>query len=52
MALSSLSVVSNANRLRRWRPAPLPAAARHDVTPQVQLGTAIRNLKDHHPRKP
>src|SRR6266702_2188778 len=26
MALSSLSVVGNANRLRRWRPAPLPAA--------------------------
>jgi hypothetical protein len=25
MALSSLSVVTNANRLRRWRPAPLPA---------------------------
>jgi Cu+-exporting ATPase len=26
MALSSLSVVSNANRLRRWHPAPLPHA--------------------------
>jgi len=26
MALSSLSVVGNANRLRRYRPAPLPAA--------------------------
>jgi len=25
MALSSLSVVSNANRLRRYRSAPLPA---------------------------
>ena len=28
MALSSLSVVGNANRLRRYRPAPLPAARR------------------------
>src|SRR5499427_634305 len=27
MALSSLSVVGNANRLRRYRPAPLPAIA-------------------------
>ncbi|MFC5803073.1 heavy metal translocating P-type ATPase [Streptomyces formicae] len=26
MALSSLSVVANASRLRRWRPAPLPPA--------------------------
>ncbi len=26
MALSSLSVVTNANRLRRWHPAPLPPA--------------------------
>jgi P-type Cu+ transporter len=28
MALSSLSVVTNANRLRRYHPAPLPEAAR------------------------
>ena len=27
MALSSLSVVTNANRLRRWHPEPLPAAS-------------------------
>jgi P-type Cu+ transporter len=40
MALSSLSVVTNANRLRRWHPTPLPAARPADVTPQVQLGTA------------
>jgi Cu+-exporting ATPase len=40
MALSSLSVVTNANRLRRWQPAPLPAARPADDTPQVQLGTA------------
>ncbi len=39
MALSSLSVVTNANRLRRWHPAPLPAAQLAPVTPQVQLGT-------------
>jgi Cu+-exporting ATPase len=39
MALSSLSVVTNANRLRRWHPAALPAASPARVTPQVQLGT-------------
>jgi Cu+-exporting ATPase len=41
MALSSLSVVTNANRLRRWQPAARPA----DVTPQVQLGTATETSK-------
>ena len=30
MALSSLSVVGNANRLRRWRPDPLPVAGTGD----------------------
>jgi Cu+-exporting ATPase len=40
MAASSLSVVTNANRLRRWRPAPLPDTGPVQVTPQVQLGTA------------
>ena len=40
MALSSLSVVGNANRLRRWRPGPLPAARPAKVTPQVQTGPA------------
>jgi Cu+-exporting ATPase len=38
MALSSLSVVSNANRLRRYRPAPLPPAAVADIEPIVQIG--------------
>jgi Cu+-exporting ATPase len=38
MALSSLSVVGNANRLRRYRPAPLPAADAASVEPQVQSG--------------
>jgi Cu+-exporting ATPase len=40
MALSSLSVVTNANRLRRWQPAPLPEGRPTSVTPQVQLGPA------------
>ena len=40
MALSSLSVVTNANRLRRYHPAPLPAAAPAEVTPQVETGSA------------
>ena len=38
MALSSLSVVTNANRLRRYRPAALPAATVAGVEPQVQAG--------------
>ena len=36
MALSSLSVVTNANRLRRYRPAPLPQAVPAEVDPQVE----------------
>jgi Cu+-exporting ATPase len=40
MAASSLSVVGNANRLRRYHPAPLPAAEVADVEPQVQAGSA------------
>ncbi len=39
MALSSLSVVTNANRLRRYHPAALPAATVASVEPQVQAGT-------------
>jgi Cu+-exporting ATPase len=35
MALSSLSVVSNANRLRRYRPTPLPAAHPTDHVPSI-----------------
>ncbi len=38
MALSSLSVVGNANRLRGWRPGSIPDAARANITPQVQVG--------------
>jgi len=36
MALSSLSVVSNANRLRRYRPEPLPLADDVHGEPQVE----------------
>jgi P-type Cu+ transporter len=36
MALSSLSVVANANRLRRYRPAPLPPAGQAHAEPQVE----------------
>ncbi len=39
MALSSLSVVTNANRLRRYHPAPLPDAEAVSVEPQVQTGS-------------
>jgi Cu+-exporting ATPase len=38
MALSSLSVVGNANRLRRYRLADLPAAVPSSVEPQVETG--------------
>ena len=47
MALSSLSVVSNANRLRRYQPATLtPAAATH-VEPQVEV--AVDRVIAEHP---
>jgi P-type Cu+ transporter len=36
MAASSLSVVTNANRLRRWHPAPLPPAGQFRIEPHVQ----------------
>jgi len=37
MALSSLSVVTNANRLRRWRSAPLTSATPAAVQPRVEV---------------
>jgi Cu+-exporting ATPase len=40
MAASSLSVVGNANRLRRYRPAALPAAEVASAEPLVQAGSA------------
>jgi len=42
MALSSLSVVTNANRLRRWRPTPLPQDKPTAVTPRVRLGASTQ----------
>jgi Cu+-exporting ATPase len=42
MALSSLSVVTNANRLRRWHPTPPPHDKPTAVTPQVRLRTATQ----------
>ncbi|QUR66319.1 heavy metal translocating P-type ATPase [Mycobacterium spongiae] len=44
MALSSLSVVGNANRLRRYRVEPLPEAEPSAVEPQVETGTAQHEL--------
>jgi Cu+-exporting ATPase len=44
MALSSLSVVGNANRLRRWRPTALPPAKPANITPQVQTGPAATDI--------
>jgi P-type Cu+ transporter len=44
MALSSLSVVTNANRLRRFVPKPLPDADRSaTVTPVVEIGGNIQS---------
>ena len=51
MALSSLSVVSNANRLRRYRPAPLPPA--DDVHAETQVETpGLRAGADQTPAVP
>src|SRR6516164_1690197 len=36
MALSSLSVVTNANRLRRYHPTPLPPAGQPHIQPHVE----------------
>jgi Cu+-exporting ATPase len=48
MALSSLSVVGNANRLRRYHPAPLPPAGRVHTEPQVETpgSSAARTMTD------
>jgi P-type Cu+ transporter len=45
MALSSLSVVSNANRLRGFKPQPLPAAEvnRAPGEPKVEIGSPERD---------
>ncbi|MDW8807132.1 heavy metal translocating P-type ATPase [Streptomyces scabiei] len=58
MALSSLSVVTNASRLRRWHPQPLPEAQPAHVQPRVESATdpaqadstaATAGHEDHHP---
>jgi Cu+-exporting ATPase len=46
MALSSLSVVTNANRLRRWHPAPLPTAQPASVEPLVETGGGSAEVTD------
>jgi Cu+-exporting ATPase len=46
MALSSLSVVGNANRLRRYQPAPLPPAGRVDDEPQVETPVSAEPGQD------
>jgi P-type Cu+ transporter len=53
MALSSLSVVTNSNRLRRFRSGPLPAAAPGPIAePNVEVGTdgeaAMHHDHEHH----
>ena len=40
MAASSLSVVTNANRLRRFAPRPLPHVATPATEPRVEVGSA------------
>jgi Cu+-exporting ATPase len=42
MALSSLSVVGNANRLRRYHPAPVPTAGPARTEPQVETPAAVQ----------
>ena len=48
MALSSLSVVGNANRLRRYHAEPLPPAQPPTIEPQVEIGGAQREVVARH----
>ena len=51
MAMSSLSVVANANRLRRFTPKPIPdAAATTAVVPAVGLGGTAESRNHQTPR--
>src|SRR6266536_600684 len=53
MALSSLSVVGNANRLRRYRPTPLaPVAGEVTVHPQVEVATNRTSSEPAPPGRP
>ncbi|MFD0374974.1 heavy metal translocating P-type ATPase [Streptomyces sp. NPDC127112] len=47
MALSSLSVVTNASRLRRWHPDPLPQARPTHVRPRVETATEQPAVETH-----
>ncbi|SDB94802.1 Cu+-exporting ATPase [Raineyella antarctica] len=49
MALSSLSVVANANRLRRFSPRPIPPADRPTLTPVVEIGGTTEPI--HHTQR-
>ena len=49
MALSSLSVVGNANRLRRHRPAALPDGQVPNVEPQVETGGVHHHEREDEP---
>jgi Cu+-exporting ATPase len=51
MALSSLSVVGNANRLRRYHPAPLAGAEPVTVEPLVQAGGEQHAVHGHEDRR-
>ncbi|MFJ5834109.1 heavy metal translocating P-type ATPase [Streptomyces sp. NPDC093089] len=46
MALSSLSVVTNSSRLRRWHPAPLPEAGGTPTRPEVETATDTTEPRD------
>ncbi len=48
MALSSLSVVSNANRLRHYHVEPLPPAQPPTIEPEVEIGGAQREVVGRH----
>jgi Cu+-exporting ATPase len=48
MALSSLSVVANANRLRRFAPKPLPPVDLSTVVPMVEIGGVTEPIHHTH----
>jgi P-type Cu+ transporter len=48
MALSSLSVVANANRLRRFAPKPLPPVDLSTVVPVVEIGGVTEPIHHTH----
>ena len=48
MALSSLSVVANANRLRRFAPQPLPSVDLSTVVPSVEIGGVLEPIHHTH----